>query len=219
MKLFRLLALLIAVELCLLTAAAAQETTETKPPGRATHKTAATKQAAKGEGMMPKPQREMEKLINFLSGTWSTTETYERSETTPKGGTWHGRVAYRHGPADLSLIEEVHSKSPTGEYFGFGLIWWDEKAQGYRTVWCDNSPPVRAPFAESGKWDGNQLVFINEQEIRGKRVATKEVYSDFTPVSFTQTLETGEPGGELKRFLTIKNTKLTRAAPKSRPSQ
>jgi hypothetical protein len=41
----------------------------------------------------------------------------------------------------------------------------------------------------------------------GKKFAFKEVFSEISPKSFTQTLYQGESGGELKRVMLIKAIK------------
>src|ERR1700680_199174 len=85
-----------------------------------------------------KPIPPMEKLIRALAGEWSTDETYEPSDLVPNGGTGHSRDSYRVGPAGLSLIEKYHSEGAAGKSWGIGVIWWDEKAQGFHFLWCDS---------------------------------------------------------------------------------
>ena len=55
-----------------------------------------------------------------------------------------------------------------------------------------------------GNWDGADYVATDEHEVSGKPVFEKEVWSDFTPNSFTQTLYVGDSPDKLKRFMTIK---------------
>jgi hypothetical protein len=159
----------------------------------------------------PQPSPEMRKLLNAFSGTWSITYKYEPSEGIPNGGAGQGKEVYRAGPGGFSLIEEFHSKEATDEASGLGLAWWDEKAQGYRAVWCVNSNPGGCiVMARLANWEGGQFVLGDESERMGKKMSFKEVLSDITPASFTQTLYQGESGAELKRFMTIKATKLTK---------
>ncbi len=220
MKPTRRLALLLGAALCLV-AVAAQEKTENKTAGKATRKT-----VAKNDIVKPAP--EMEKLIHALAGTWSSIDTYDPSEMMPEGGTAHSRNVFRPGPGRFSLIEEYHGDGSAGKSSGIGIIWWDDKAQGFRVVWCEaGDPPVESRYegcsilSNLGKWEGNQYVHSDEREIQGKRVVLKEVFSDFTPLSFTQTIYIGEPGGELKRFLTVRNKRLTKpsAVSKRQPAQ
>src|SRR6266545_662559 len=81
------------------------------------------------------PGPEMRKLIGAFSGTWSITSNYEPSAGMPNGSIGRGEEVYRPGPGGRSLIEYVHLKGSTRESTGLGLVWWDEKAQGYRAVW------------------------------------------------------------------------------------
>ena len=62
-------------------------------------------------------------------------------------------------------------------------------------------------MAHLAKWEGDQLVLRDEFQRNGKRFDFKEVFSEITPTSFTQTLYQGEAGRDLKRLLTIHATK------------
>jgi hypothetical protein len=152
------------------------------------------------------PAPQMEKLIDALAGEWSTVETYEASDTMPKGGTGHSRDSYRAGPARLSLIEEYHGDGDAGKAWGAGVIWWDSAVQGSHFVWCDTYALDRGcrVSSEVGRWDGEDFVQTDMREVSGKRVFQKEVWSDLTSNSFTQTLYVGETPSRLKRFMTIK---------------
>jgi hypothetical protein len=144
---------------------------------------------------------------------WSISERFEPSESSPGGGVGQGTEVYRSGPGGLSLIEEFHSKEAGEENSGLGVAWWDEKAQGYRAVWCDSTNPGGCVvMSHVAHWEGDQFVLTDESERMGKRFFFKEVFSDITPTSFTQTLYHGESGVELKAFMTIRATRSTKAA-------
>jgi len=149
---------------------------------------------------------QMERLIRALAGEWTTEETYEPSDLTPKGGSGNSRDRYRVGPARLSLIEEYHGDGVAGKSWGVGTIWWDAAAQGFHFVWCDSFALDKGCRVSSqlGNWDGADYVATDEHEVSGKPVFEKEVWSDFTPNSFTQTLYVGDSPDKLKRFMTIK---------------
>jgi len=154
------------------------------------------------------PSREMQKLFSAFLGTWSVTEKYEPTEAKPEGGAGQGEEVYRAGPGGASLIEEIHLKEDAGEISGLGVSWWDEKARGFRALWCDsNNPNGCIMMAHLAKWEGDQWVLGDEFERSGKKFVFKEVFSEITPTSFTQTLYQGEAGKELKRFLTIHATR------------
>jgi len=159
---------------------------------------------------MPQPGPEMQRLVKTFVGTWTLSETYEPSERMPSGGAGReGQQIWRAGPGGLSLIEEYRSKSPSGEISGLSVTWWDDKAQGYRALWCVNTNPGGCvAMANLAKWEGDQFVLGDEFERNGKKFTFREVVSDITPTSFTQTLYQGESGGELKRMMTIRATKV-----------
>jgi len=152
----------------------------------------------------------MQRLFNAFLGTWQVTEKIEPSETLPSGGVGEGTEVYRAGPGGVSIIEEIHLKESTGEISGLGIGWWDEKAHGYKALWCDSQNPngciLMAHFA---RWEGDRFVLRDEFEKNGKKFNFKEVFSEITPTSFTQTLYEGEVGKELKRLLTIHATRST----------
>ena len=202
MKHVRLLLLMIMALLCL-GVAAAQQTS---------HKHAVKKESAKTEmpmGMpMPKAPPQMEKLSKLIVGTWNSSESFEVSEMMPKGGKGHGLAVIKDGPGGLSLIEDYHSRGGMGAFAGHGVFWWDDKANGYKNVWCDNTSAASCVVSNGlGKWEGNDVVFNDEQEMMGKKMAMKEVYTDMKPSSFTMTIEGSQDGGAMKRQMTIKYTR------------
>jgi hypothetical protein len=151
---------------------------------------------------------EMQKLFDTFLGTWSVTEKIEPSEMMPKGGTGQGEEVYKAGPGGISLIEEIHLKEGANEISGLGVGWWDEKVKGFRVLWCDSENPNGCiMMAHLAKWEGDQWVLGDEFQRDGKKFVFKEVFSEITPTSFTQTLYQGEAGKELKKLLTIHATK------------
>jgi hypothetical protein len=174
--------------------------------------TATTAQDSAAKDAGTKPASQMEQLIHALAGEWSTEELYESSDLVPKGGSGHSSDSYRIGPARLSLIEEYHSQGVAGKSWGIGIIWWDVQADGFHIVWCDSfalDAGCRVS-PQPGKWDGNAFVVTDEHKVSGKPVFEKEVWSDFTPNSFRQTLYIGDSSDKLKRFMTIKAKRVTK---------
>ena len=57
------------------------------------------------------------------------------------------------------------------------------------------------------KWDAGQLVIEDESEVDGKKLTFKEVFSDITENSFTQTLYQGHFAPDLRPFVTIHATR------------
>ncbi|MGH3118270.1 MAG: hypothetical protein ACRDQ2_14395, partial [Gaiellales bacterium] len=155
-------------------------------------------------------------LTKALAGRWSTHEKYEPTGPTPNGGIGQGDLVWRSGPGGFTLLEEYHSKTPMGELFGFGLVWWDQ-VRGLQHMWCINVNPggcemFPPPPRPGPKWDGKQLALDTEVEIAGKKYAWHEAISDISATSFTQTVDIGEAGGAMKRWLTSTATKVTRSA-------
>jgi hypothetical protein len=148
----------------------------------------------------------MKRLIDALAGEWSTKITYEPSEQMPQGGSGLSRDSYRVGPARSSLIEEYHAEGAQGKSWGTGVFWWDEPANGFRFVWCDSFAIDAGCRVSSGlgNWNGDTLVMIDSHEVSGKPVFEKEVWSSFTPGSFSQTLFAGDSRDTLKLSMTIK---------------
>jgi len=174
-----------------------------------------TAQESTAKKAVTKSASQMERLIHALAGEWVTEETYEPSDLLPKGGTGRSRDSYRVGPARSSLIEEYHSEGAGGKSWGIGTIWWDADAQGFHFVWCDSFALDKGCRVSSqlGQWVGNDYVATDAHEVSGKQVFEKEVWSDFTPNSFSQTLYTGDASDKLKRFMTIKAKRIVKRQP------
>jgi len=157
----------------------------------------------------PPPSPEIKRLVEAFSGTWSITLKIEPSESLPKGGGGKGEEVWRPGPGGLSLIEDYHSSGDEGDISGLGVAWWDNNAQRYQVTWCDSGNPDGCGIIKHGaKWEGRTVVATDEWQKNGKKTILKEVFSDFTPTSFKQTLYQGESGGELKMFMSILASKV-----------
>ena len=106
------------------------------------------------------------------------------------------------------MIEEYHSTGDEGRIWGLGVLWWDGGAK-FQVTWCDNMTPSGCAVMKGGaKWDGSQLVIEDEQEVQGKKTSFREVFSEITEKSFTQTLYQGETAGTPKRLVTVTATKM-----------
>ena len=149
------------------------------------------------------------KVQNLMLGTWSIKIKDEPSKEMPQGGTGEGTQVWRPGPGGRSIIEEEHWRNPPGEFDGFSVGWWDAKAEGQRFVWCANDVPEGCVVPKNvAKWEGERLVFTEEREEAGKKITHGEIFSDIAPNSFTQILQEGEPGHELKPTVTIRATRV-----------
>jgi hypothetical protein len=55
-----------------------------------------------------------------------------------------------------------------------------------------------------GKWEGDDFVMLDQHRDSGKRVFSREVWSDLKRDSFTQTIYQGASPDNLEKVLTIK---------------
>ena len=151
-------------------------------------------------------QPEMEKLIVALSGEWATEDTYEGDDQTSTGRRKRSRESYRVGPARLSLIEEYHGKNALGKSWATGIFWSDNEAKGVHVLWCDSEAVDMGCRVLSGigKWEGDDFVLTDHHGDSGKRVFTREVWSDLKRDSFTQTIYQGASADNLEKVLTVK---------------
>jgi uncharacterized protein DUF1579 len=192
----------VAFIMCVL--AAAQE----KPKGTEAAKPPEEKTSS-GAGQMGMARPMMEKLSKMLVGTWAIIETHEPNPRAPKGASGKGTATFKKGPGGLSLIQDYKSKGTKWSFAAHGVSWWDDKAGGYKGIWCDSMIPSGC-VASNGvsKWEGDNLVGTDENEMMGQKMAMKVSYSLITPNSFTFAMDGGPPGGEMKRMITIKYTRI-----------
>ena len=157
-----------------------------------------------------KPGAPMERLLRAFEGTWAIHEKFAAGPSRPNGATSEGKIVWRPGPGGFSLVEDYKSKQGDRQVTGLGVFWWDESAGGYRTIWCDSTNPGGCiSFKNVVRWDGAQLVLVEDYEMNGKKFTFKEVFSDITSGTFTQTLYGAEAGGALKVDQTVRATKST----------
>lgn len=149
-----------------------------------------------------KPAPEMEKLLKLWTGHWTTVEIFEPSHDMPKGKQDNGAETVRPGPGGLSLIGDYESH---GAPFGHMVVTWLPQEKVYKSYWTDMTQP--GVSISTGKWEGEKLVFTSIDESTGKKILSRDTYSDITPTSFTDTLESGPVGGPTKKILTVKYTK------------
>ena len=146
-----------------------------------------------------KQDSRIEQLINAFEGGWATWEELAPDASSAKAKKGVGDITWRRGPGGFSLIEEYRSKQAGQEIHGLGMFWWDEAAQGYHTIWCDSTNPGGCiDFKNVARWEGSNLVLQEDYEANGKKFTFKEVFSDISVTSFTQTLYGAEVGHELK---------------------
>lgn len=161
---------------------------------------------------VPAPSQEVQALTKALAGQWKTREKYEATGPTPQGGVGEGDLIWRSGPGGFTLLEEYRAKTPIGELFGFGLVWWDH-VRGLQHMWCINVNPggcemFPPPPRPGPKWDGKHLLLDTEVELAGRKYVWHEVISVTSVTSFAQTVDIGETGGAMKRWMTSDATRV-----------
>jgi hypothetical protein len=163
----------------------------------------------------PKGSPQSEKMLLAFEGTWSIKEKFAPDAGSPNGATGEGQIVWRAGAGRFSVIEEYRSNRGSAEVTGLGVFWWDEAAQGYRTIWCESTNPGGCiSFKNVARWEGPQLELVEDYEVNGKKVVFKEVFGNIAPGGFTQTLYGGEAGKELKVDQIIQAAKGTRGSAK-----
>ena len=160
-----------------------------------------------------KPAPEMERLTKMWAGHWTTVEIFEPSEELPKGKQDKGAETMRPGPGGLSLIGDYESH---GAHFGHLVVTWIPQEKLYKSYWTDLTQP--GVSVSTGKWEDDKLIFTSIDESTGKKILNRDTYSDITPTSFTDTLETGPAGGQMKKILTVKYSRHNDVALRKVPS-
>jgi len=141
---------------------------------------------------------------NLMLGTWAIDVAYPPGSGKSRADTGKGTEIWRPGPGGRSVIEEYRERNAHGKVEGVAITWWDKKAQGQRFVWCDNSIPDGCYVSkEVAKWDGNDLMWREEQALDGSNRVYSETFKDITADSFTQVLQEGDPGQPLQNTATI----------------
>ncbi|MCI0353310.1 MAG: DUF1579 domain-containing protein [Acidobacteriales bacterium] len=162
----------------------------------------------------PKPSPEMERLNKWLVGTWLTEEKFAPAPEwgMPNGGRGKGTNVVKLGPGGLSLINDYKSRNVMGPFAGHGVIYWDPQEKAYKSLWIDSmSGEVET---STGKWEGDDLVFVGEGEWQGKKFQTLGKMTNITPRSYTFTLA-NSASGEMKEGLSINYKKAGGAGPQT----
>lgn len=173
----------------------------------------------------PQPSSELQSVTKALSGQWSLSVKFEPNSSFPDGLVNTGEETWRSGPGGFTLLEEEHLRMPEGDLFLLGVVWWNTAGKAFHGMGCQNLLPYTCDVKGAQNditmsWDGKQFV-IDEVETSkiGKKSMWHEVWSDITPTSFTQTGESGDPGGPRKRLFTIHATRVASNQIKSDQSQ
>jgi Beta-lactamase len=131
---------------------------------------------------------------NLMLGTWSL-----KAQSTPAEkylGDGVGTELWYAGPGGNSVIEELHLRNTKGQPIdAFGPAWWDPQAKGQRFIWGTNTLPEGCVISNGVMgWDGDRYVYGENDQEEGKNIKRREVFSDITANSFTQTISVGLVG-------------------------
>lgn len=165
------------------------------------------------------PAASFESLGRTLGGSWTLKVQSEPKEGKPRPAETRGTETWRVSTDGLVLIEEEHLQAPGKELHLLALVWQDRKTQKLAGLVCDSEIPsvcdVKGSLTDiSIHWDGAQFVIeVIEHGPDGQTTLWREAYTEITPRSFTQTAESGPPGGPMKRVFTIHATKAKDGAP------
>jgi hypothetical protein len=149
------------------------------------------------------PVPEMERLAKALVGDWDTTETMEKGEFFPNGGSRHGVVRVRLAAGRTTLIYEVHSNGSAGKLDGMLVIWWDKGASLYRVFVCFNDPSHPCEMRGTAHWEGDSFVNDYEETVKGKKTSWRDTFA-FAPTSHTLVAAIDVGNGTMKTLITTK---------------
>ena len=152
------------------------------------------------------PAPEMERLAKALIGDWNTTETMEKGEVFPNGGSRHGLVHARLAAGGTTLIYEVQSDGSAGKLDGMLIIWWDKNANLYRVFACFNNPKHPCEMRGTAHWEGDSFVNDYEETIKGSRTPWRDTIT-FTPTSHTLVAAIKAGDGTMQTQITTKATR------------
>jgi len=162
--------------------------------------------AGKMPDMNAPQSAEMKKLEKMMVGTWTLDETFEATMGMP-AGKGKGTETVKRGPGGNSLVGDMKANSAMGPFTGHALMWYDAKAGGYRSTWCDTMSPNGCDDSGIGKWQGNDLVFEGDSDIPaqmgGGKMHMVQRFSDVTGNSFTFSMD-GTMNGKNMHMMTVK---------------
>jgi hypothetical protein len=151
----------------------------------------------------PAPAPEMQKW-KWMVGTWSSTETHEKSQWSP-GGKGTGTNVVTLGPGGHSLYYDYKSSGPMGNYVGKGVSAWDPNAKVYRSVWTDNITPGMA--VGECRDEGADLVCTSETEMNGQKIKMRSRSINPKPSGWTEVMETSADGQNYQKMMTMEYRK------------
>lgn len=150
---------------------------------------------------------EMAKLAKALAGDWNTTETMERSEFFPNGGSRHGHSHVALTAGGTTLMSEVHSDGSAGKLDGLVIIWWEKGAGVYRFFTCFNDADNPCEVRGTAHWEGDKFVNDYEEVIEGKKVKFSDSFINITATSRNLVAAMDSGNGAMKTIITTTSTR------------
>ena len=148
------------------------------------------------------PAPEMQRLSQALVGDYDVVETHHARPGTPE---WSitGSARYRLGPDAASVVEEYESNNPRGPFSAVAVLWWDAELAVFRHFECETGDPCGV-VPDTGRWDGDSVVFTREAERNGKKLRLEARYDlGKAPAQATYTTRVFIDGGEPITTMTI----------------
>jgi len=84
-----------------------------------------------------KPPAQMSLLYPRI-GRWRVTIRTGPGKSLPGDGIDKGVMTIRKGPGGFSIVQDFWSRGAGGYTLGQSYTWWDDSANVYKSVWCDN---------------------------------------------------------------------------------
>ena len=150
---------------------------------------------------------EMARLAKALVGDWNTTESMEKSEFFPNGGSRHGRAHVHLAAGGTTLFAEFHSNGSAGKLDGLYMIWWDKPADTYRLFVCFNDPQATCKLRGTAHWEGDTFVNDYEEVVESKMTKCRDSFIHITPTSHTLTAAVDAGDGTMKTLITSTSTR------------
>jgi hypothetical protein len=145
---------------------------------------------------------ELHRAIQVLSGSWTISEEYPPSALYPNGGVGHGSEVWRAGPGNVTLVYEYHSTNPAGEMWATAVLWWDSEAKKLRELWCTSQNRKGCVVSTADiRWEGEELVFLDSREVKGKRLFSREVWSELKSDTHTMTISESTTNGNFQPWM------------------
>ncbi len=150
---------------------------------------------------------EMDRLAKALAGDWNTSESMEKSEFFPNGGSRHGIARVKLMAGGTTLVDDVHSNGSAGPLDGFVVIWWDNDAKFYRFFTCFKGSKSPCHLRGTAHWEGDTFVNEYEEIVGGKMTRCRDSFIHITPASHTLVAAMDPGDGTMKTLITPPTTR------------